>query len=61
MSFRVGGTARRAPNHYGKNLVVYCLKRATGLEGPQEVKVKRIPKELQIPRYILAMQNGGAG
>ena len=40
----------------GKNLVVYCLKRATGLEVPQEVKVKRIPKELQIPRFL---GNGG--
>lgn len=40
----------------GKNLVVYCLKRATGLEVPEEVKTKRIPKELQIPRFL---GNGG--
>lgn len=44
----------KLPN--GKSLVVYCLKRATGLEVPEEVKVKRIPKELQIPRYLT---NGG--
>jgi len=42
----------------GKNLVVYCLKRATRLEVPEEVKVKRIPKELQIPRYLT---NGDRG
>jgi adenine-specific DNA-methyltransferase len=36
----------------GKALTVYCLKRATGLNVPPEVKVKRIPKELQIPRYL---------
>jgi len=43
----------------GKNLVVYCLKRAMGLEMPQEVKVKRIPKELQIPRYLTSASRGG--
>ena len=43
----------------GKNLVVYCLKRAMGLEMPQEVKVKRIPKELQIPRYLTSAKRGG--
>lgn len=45
----------------GKSLTVYCLKRATGLKMPDEVKIKRIPKELQIPRYLLTMQrqNGG--
>jgi len=42
----------------GKNLVVYCLKHATGLEMPQEVKVKRIPKELQIPRYLTSTSRG---
>jgi len=35
-----------------KSLVVYCLKRATGLGVWERVKVKRIPKELQIPRYL---------
>ena len=44
---------------HGKNLVVYYLKRATGLEVPQEVKVKRIPKELQIPRYLTSASRGG--
>ena len=39
-----------------KSLVVYCLKRATGLAVSERVKVKRIPKELQIPRYLT---NGG--
>jgi adenine-specific DNA-methyltransferase len=43
----------------GKNLVVYCLKRATGLEMSQEIKVKRIPKELQIPRYLTSAWEGG--
>lgn len=45
----------------GKNLVVYCLKRATGLEVPEEVKVKRIPKELQIPRYLTNGDRGSRG
>lgn len=36
----------------GKYLTIYCLKRTTGLKMPEEVKVKRIPKELQIPRYL---------
>jgi len=45
----------------GKNLVVYCLKRATGLEVPEEVKVKRIPKELQIPRYLTNEDRGSRG
>lgn len=43
----------------GKNLVVYCLKRAADLEMPQEVKVKRIPKELQIPRYLMSTESRG--
>lgn len=45
----------------GKSLAIYCLKRTTGLDIPDEVKIKRIPKELQIPRYLLTMQeqNGG--
>jgi len=43
----------------GKSLVVYCLKRSTGLEVSQEVKVKRIPKELQIPRYLTSGGRGG--
>lgn len=36
----------------GKFLTIYCLKRATGLRIPPGVKIKRIPKELQIPRYL---------
>ena len=48
----------KLPN--GKSLVIYCLKRSTGLEVPQEVKVKRIPKELQIPRYLTS-RGGGSG
>ncbi|HHT9120761.1 MAG TPA: site-specific DNA-methyltransferase, partial [Candidatus Hypogeohydataceae bacterium YC41] len=40
----------RLPN--GKSLNIYCLKRSTGLNIPEEVKIKRIPKELQIPRYL---------
>ncbi|MBI2847043.1 MAG: hypothetical protein HYX82_04090 [Chloroflexi bacterium] len=40
----------------GKNLVVYCLKRSTGLEVPPEVKVKQIPKKLQVPRYLSTVQ-----
>jgi len=43
----------------GKNLVVYCLKRAADLEIPQEVKLKRIPRELQIPRYLTSTKSGG--
>ncbi|MGB9851192.1 MAG: DNA methyltransferase, partial [Moorellaceae bacterium] len=37
---------------HGKFLIIYCLKRATGLKIPPEVKIKRIPQELQIPRYL---------
>jgi adenine-specific DNA-methyltransferase len=44
----------------GKSLTIYCLKRATGLKIPPEVKVKRIPKELQIPRYLTNNGKGGA-
>jgi adenine-specific DNA-methyltransferase len=36
----------------GKALTVYCPKRASRLNIPDQVKVKRIPKELQIPRYL---------
>jgi len=36
----------------GKSLTIYCLKRSTDLKIPPEVKIKRIPKELQIPRYL---------
>jgi adenine-specific DNA-methyltransferase len=43
----------------GKTLVIYCLKRAAGLDTPQEVKVKRIPRELQIPRYLMSTKSGG--
>lgn len=43
----------------GKTLIVYCLKHTTGLEMPEEVKVKRIPKELQIPRYLTVAGRGG--
>lgn len=38
----------------GKSLVVYCLKRTTALDVPENVRIKRIPKELQIPRYLTA-------
>jgi adenine-specific DNA-methyltransferase len=40
----------------GKSLVVYYLKRTTVLQVPERMKIKRIPKELQIPRYLT---NGG--
>ena len=43
----------------GKNLVVYCLKRAANLEIPQEVQLKRIPRELQIPRYLTSTKSSG--
>jgi len=43
----------------GKSLTVYCLKRATDLKIPNEVKIKRIPKELQIPRYLTNAGKGG--
>lgn len=46
----------RLPN--GKSLIVYCLKRAMNLEIPEEVKIKRIPKELQIPRYLMDKAGG---
>ena len=36
----------------GKSLTIYCLKRATGLKMPEGVKINRIPKDLQIPRYL---------
>lgn len=35
-----------------KSLVIYCLKRSARLGAPGRVKIKRIPKELQIPRYL---------
>lgn len=47
----------RLPN--GKSLTVYCLKRATGLKMPDEAKIKRIPKELQIPRYLTISEKRG--
>jgi len=43
----------------GKSLTIYCLKRALNLRMPQEVKIKRIPKELQIPRYLTNSGKGG--
>lgn len=43
----------------GKSLTIYCLKRATGLKIPPEVKIKRIPKELRIPRYLTNSGKGG--
>jgi adenine-specific DNA-methyltransferase len=43
----------------GKNLVIYCLKRIASLDIPQEIKVKRIPRELQIPRYLTSTKSGG--
>jgi len=36
----------------GKNLAVYCLKHAASLELSDNVKMKRIPRELSIPRYL---------
>lgn len=42
----------------GKSLILYCLKRAMDLKTPEEVKIKRIPKELQIPRYIVSSPGG---
>lgn len=35
-----------------KQLIIYCLKRAQTLTLPENVKIKRIPKELRIPRYL---------
>lgn len=46
----------RLPN--GKSLTIYCLKRVTDLKIPPEVKVKRIPRELQIPRYLTNNRKG---
>jgi adenine-specific DNA-methyltransferase len=46
----------RLPN--GKSLIIYCLKRAMNLKIPEEVKIKRIPKELQIPRYLVSSPGG---
>jgi adenine-specific DNA-methyltransferase len=46
----------RLPN--GKSLIVYCLKRTMNLKIPEEVKIKRIPKELQIPRYLVSSPGG---
>ncbi len=41
-----------------KSLTIYCLKRSNGLQLPERLKIKRIPNELRIPRYITALQNG---
>jgi adenine-specific DNA-methyltransferase len=46
----------KLPN--GKSLIIYCLKRAMDLKIPEEVKIKRIPKELQIPRYLASSPGG---
>lgn len=35
-----------------RNLIIYCLKRANDLKIPENVKIKRIPKELRVPRYL---------
>jgi len=43
---------------HGNSLTIYCLKRTTGLKIPPEVKIKRIPKELQIPRYLTIKGKG---
>ena len=43
----------------GKFLTIYCLKRASNLNIPDGVKIKRIPKELQIPRYLTRSMQGG--
>ena len=45
----------------GKALNIYCLKRAAVLRALDEVKIKRIPKELQVPRYLGTTPNVGAG
>ncbi len=45
----------------GKSLTIYCLKRAMGLTTPEQVKIKRIPKELQIPRYLLTAEKQDGG
>ncbi|MCK4223975.1 MAG: site-specific DNA-methyltransferase [candidate division Zixibacteria bacterium] len=42
----------------GKSLTIYCLKRAARLNAPELVKIKRIPKELQIPRYLTSSGKG---
>ena len=42
----------------GKSLSIYCLKRAADLKIPEEIKIKRIPKELQIPRYLASSPGG---
>jgi adenine-specific DNA-methyltransferase len=47
----------KLPN--GKSLTIYCLKRASNLNLPEEVKIKRIPKELQKPRYLTPQNVGG--
>lgn len=41
-----------------KSLTIYYLKRAANLELPNNVKLKRIPKELQIPRYLARKGKG---
>ncbi|TAK54783.1 MAG: site-specific DNA-methyltransferase, partial [Bacteroidetes bacterium] len=35
-----------------KELIIYCLKRTQTITLPVNVKIKRIPKELRIPRYL---------
>lgn len=35
-----------------KKLVIYCLKHVAELDIPEQVQIKRIPQELQIPRYL---------
>ncbi len=42
----------------GKYLNVYCMKRSIGIELPDEVKIKRIPKMLRIPRYLTNNKEG---
>jgi len=43
----------------GKSLNIYCQKRTSDLNVPEGVKIKRIPKELQIPRYLTNSGRGG--
>lgn len=47
----------RLPND--KSLTIYYLKRTTGLTMSEEIKIKKIPKELQVPRYMNISGKGG--
>lgn len=43
-----------------KALIIYCLKRANGLQFPDRVQIKRIPKDLRVPRYLTNGEGGAA-